>query len=79
MVKVRLMNTKVTRYAYLCDGKPDCYGTSGCGLVGKGFCMRTTDISYAINRKLIMHSNDYKQQHMKKVADSDWEELFWEQ
>lgn len=69
---------KIKRHAYLCDGKPDCYGTSGCSLTGDGPCKRTTDLQYAVNRtKLVADDNFYKA-HMIKVGDSDTEEWWME-
>lgn len=71
---------KVIRHAYLCDGKPDCYGDPNCGLVHKnGSCTHTTDICYALNRKKIINDPNYPETHMKKYADSDWEEAYFEE
>lgn len=71
---------KVIRHVYLCDGHPSCYGNPECGLChAKGSCTHTTDISYAQNRKAIINDPNYPDQHMIKVADSDWEELYFEE
>ena len=71
---------KTIKHAYFCDGKPECYGNANCRLVHyTGSCDHTTDISYALHRKLIIQDEEYCEKHMVKVADSDWEELYFEE
>lgn len=70
---------KEQHYAYLCDGHKKCYGDPGCKLVHKdGTCSHTTDLSYAVNRKKVIFDENYHEDHMIKVADSDFEEWWME-
>lgn len=74
------MNMKIQRCAYICNGKPKCHFDTNCGLYNfNGECTHTTDISYAKNRKLILYSDEYKNNHLKKVSDSDTEEWYFEE
>lgn len=70
---------KTQRHAYLCDGKPDCYGIPGCGLIGRGECKHTTDLEYAINRLKLVKDGNFYRRHMRKVADSGSEEWWMEE
>lgn len=74
-----MLNLKIQRYAYLCNGKPPCHNDKDCGIKGLGLCTHTTDISYAQNRKILLFDDDYRNDHMIKVADSDTEEWFFEE
>lgn len=74
------MAEKSIKHAYLCDGRPKCYGCLNCGLAFDdiGHCTHTTDISYALHRKELIHDRDYYLKHMKMVANSDFEEISME-